>query len=98
MATIVEVTQENLQKCFAITKEALEKVRASEKDQTRMMIVHDYLDMAQRYYDDAQHFFKQGNFVLAYGALHYAHAWLDAGARIGLFKVHDSRLFTVDDK
>ncbi|MFH1173649.1 MAG: DUF357 domain-containing protein [archaeon] len=94
---IVEVTEENLKRCFAITQEALAAVRAAEHDRTRKKIADDYLDMAQRYFDDAQHFFTQGNFVLAYGALHYAHAWLDAGARIGLFKVSDSRLFTVDD-
>jgi hypothetical protein len=35
--------------------------------------------------------------VNAFAALNYAHGWLDAGARLGLFDVdHDSTLFTVD--
>jgi len=50
-------------------------------------IAEDYLDMATRYYNDAKHFEKQGNYVLAFAALNYAHGWLDAGARIGLFDV-----------
>jgi len=31
--------------------------------------------------------------------LNYAHGWLDAGARLGIFDVKgDSRLFTVDEE
>ena len=39
---------------------------------------------------------KKGNIVNAFAALNYAHGWLDAGARLGIFDVHDSKLFTVD--
>ena len=54
--------------------------------------------MASRYVDDADYFLtKKKDAVLAFAALNYAHGWLDAGARIGLFKVKDSRLFTVDE-
>lgn len=91
------VTIELLEKYFSITKEALEKVKVSEMDEERKSSALDFLDMASRYYEDAEHFAKKGDFVLAYGALNYSHGWLDAGARIGLFKVKDSRLFTVDD-
>ena len=57
----------------------------------------DFLDMAKRYYEDANHFEQKGDYVNAFAALNYAHGWLDAGARIGLFDVgHDSKLFTVD--
>lgn len=50
------------------------------------------------YISDAHHFEKKGDFVNAFAALSYAHGWLDSGARIGIFDVHDSRLFTVDEK
>lgn len=54
-------------------------------------------DMAQRYFDDAGHFREKGDVVTAFAALNYAHGWLDAGARLGLFDVgHDNELFTVD--
>lgn len=68
----------------------------SEHDQKILKEI--FLDMARRYYSDAKYFYAQKDLVLAFGALNYAHGWLDAGARIRLFQVNDSRLFTVDDK
>jgi uncharacterized protein len=91
------VTDERLKKYFSITGEALEKVKKSPMDKERLKDAKDFLDMAQRYYDDAKHFYEKGHYVNAFAAVNYAHGWLDAGARIGLFKVKDSRLFTVDD-
>ena len=91
------VTQEKLDKYFSITKEALEKAKKA-LNSTQQKMAEDALDMAQRYYDDAHYFLQHKNdAVLAFAALNYAHGWLDAGARIGLFKVSDSRLFTVDE-
>lgn len=90
-----EITEEKLNKYFSITKEALDKVKSSEMAIKRKDQALDFLDMVERYYSDAQHFRDKGDYVLAYGALNYAHGWLDAGARIQLFKVTDSRLFTV---
>lgn len=92
------ITPEKLQKYFSITKEALDKAKRA-LDNSRRKEAEDFLDMAQRYYDDAGYFLdKKRDRVLAFAALNYAHGWLDAGARIGLFKVNDSRLFTVDEK
>ena len=92
------ITKEQLDKYFSVTNEALEMVKSHEMDPDRLENATDFLDMAQRYYNDAKHFAEKKNRVLALSALNYAHGWLDAGARIGLFKVHDSRLFTVDEK
>lgn len=90
------VTEEKLKKYFSITKEALDMVKEKGIDEKRKSEALDFLDMAERYYSDAEHFYKKGEFVVAFAALNYAHGWLDAGARIRLFKVNDSRLFTVD--
>ena len=91
------ITDEKLKKYFSITKEALEKVKDA-LDSDRKEQAEDFLDMAQRYHDDAKYFLeKKEDVVLAFAALNYAHGWLDAGARIKLFKVNDSRLFTVDN-
>tara|TARA_Y100000310_G_scaffold345863_1_gene471725 strand:- start:3380 stop:3676 length:297 start_codon:yes stop_codon:yes gene_type:complete len=91
------ITPEKLAKYFSITKEALDMAR-DKLDSTRIEQAEDFFDMAERYYQDANHFFKdKSDAVLAFAALNYAHGWLDAGARIGLFKVTDSRLFTIDD-
>ena len=89
------VTPEKLEKYFKITKEALDIVK-DKLDDKRKKEALDFLDMAERYYSDALHFKKKGEIVTAFAALNYAHGWLDAGARAKLFKVNDSRLFTVD--
>ncbi|MBS3166337.1 DUF357 domain-containing protein [Candidatus Woesearchaeota archaeon] len=91
------ITPEKLQKYFSVTKKALDKAVVA-FDHSRRKEAADFFDMAQRYFQDAHYFLeKKDDAVLAFAALNYAHGWLDAGARIGLFKVKDSKLFTVDD-
>ncbi len=93
-----ELTKEKLEKYFAITKEANEMaIKSGNRLKEMGAQREDFLDMINRYYSDAGYFYKKGDFVNAFAALNYAHGWLDAGARIGLFDVHNSRLFTVDD-
>lgn len=92
------ITNEKLEKYFDVTKRALDKVVIASPTKTHLHHqAKDFLDMAQRYFDDAKHFNVQGDKVTAFAALNYAHGWLDAGARAGLFDVdHDNVLFTVD--
>lgn len=93
-----KITPEKLDKYFDVTERALAKVKiAEEKKIDWKAEAEDFLDMAKRYFEDAKHFKKKGDIVTAFAALNYAHGWLDAGARLGLFDVgHDSELFTVD--
>lgn len=93
-----EITDKKLDKYFDVTGRALAKVKiAPEQAFDWKEKAADFLDMASRYYSDAQHFYKKGDYVNAFAALNYAHGWLDAGARLGMFDVdHDSELFTVD--
>jgi len=92
------VTKERLERYFDVTGRALKKVKiAPEKKIDWKLSAEDFLDMATRYYNDAKHFKEKGQIVTAFAALNYAHGWLDAGARLGLFDVdRDSELFTVD--
>ena len=92
------ITKQKLDKYFDVTGRALKKVKiAKQKDIDWQASAEDFLDMAQRYYSDAQHFADKGDIVTAFAALNYAHGWLDAGARLGLFDVgKDNVLFTVD--
>lgn len=92
-----EITEEKLKKYFSITKKALDMAK-DKLDKERISQAEDFFDMASRYYSDAQHFFSKEDYVNAFAAVNYAHGWLDAGARIGLFKVKDSKLFTVDEE
>ena len=92
------ISEKKLEKYFSITKEALEKAELSVNRTELVEERKDFLDMIKRYISDAEHFAKKQDKVNAFAALNYAHGWLDAGARLGIFDVHDSRLFTVDDE
>ncbi|HIJ11627.1 TPA: DUF357 domain-containing protein [Candidatus Woesearchaeota archaeon] len=90
------ITQQHLDKYFRITGEALDKAKNAFNPDKQAQ-AEDFFDMASRYYSDARFFLdKKQDMVLAFAALNYAHGWLDAGARSGVFLVTDSRLFTVD--
>ena len=54
------------------------------------------LRMADDYASDARHFLTTGDLVRAFGAINYAHAWIDAGVKIGWLDGHgDDVLFTL---
>jgi len=55
----------------------------------------DYEEMAASYLKDGRHFRDADDPVNALASFSYGHAWLDAGARIGLFDVPtEGHLFT----
>ena len=93
-----QVTDTKLDRYFDLTSRALKKVKINKNVKLDSeAIAKDFLDMAKRYFSDAKYFRDKNDYVNALAALSYAHAWLDAGARIGIFDVdHDSELFTVD--
>jgi len=93
-----EITPEKLEKYFSVTQEAFEMAKASGNKTNLGDERVDFLDMISRYISDAKHFSENDDQVNAFAALNYAHGWLDAGARLGMFDVHDSKLFTVDDE
>ena len=55
----------------------------------------EFEEMARSYLEDGRHFRERDDPVNALAAFSYGHAWLDAGARIGLFDVpEEGHLFT----
>lgn len=94
-----ELTDEKLNHYFDVTGRAIKKVKlTSDGNIDWKSAAEDFFDMATRYYEDARHFHSKGDYINAFAALNYAHGWLDAGARLGLFDVDgDNVLFTVDD-
>ena len=89
-----EITKVRLDQEFKITGRALKAVKMTGRDKVG---AERLLDFAQRYYSDAEFFKKKGDWASAFGALNYAHAWLDAGAVLGLFNVDsDKEAFVVD--
>lgn len=88
------ITKEKLEKYSALTAKALKEIRENiikGKEKPAKEII----EMASNYVSDAMHFESKGDFVNAFAALNYAHGWIDAGVRLGIFDVHDDRLFTV---
>jgi len=90
------ISEEKVLKYFDITRRALKKAKDSRekisiKDARKII-----MDMVENYLSDAEHFYKKKDFVNAFAALNYVHGWLDCGASLGIFDVHDSNLFTVD--
>ena len=91
------ITEDRLDRYFKVTEKALKKVKINvPRNVDLKRVAEDYLDMATRYYEDAKYFRKKRDYVTAFAALNYAHGFLDAGARLKVFKVKDSKLFASD--
>lgn len=77
--------------------QALEEATIAPPEETPLgQSAAEFHEMASSYLDDGRHFREQEDTVNALAAFSYGHAWLDAGARIGLFDVPtDGHLFTV---
>ncbi|MDI3544459.1 MAG: uncharacterized protein PWQ28_740 [Candidatus Woesearchaeota archaeon] len=92
-----EIKAEKLNQYLMISKKAVtmaENAINYERERDALIV----LDMAKRYLSDAEYFKRNGDYVNGFAAVNYAHGWLDAGARLGLFDVHDNKLFVVDDE
>jgi hypothetical protein len=79
------------------TARALEKLRVAAPPRSHLEeVAADFLEMAESYHADGWHFYKEGDLVSAFACVSYAHGWLDAGARLGLWDVdEDDQLFTL---
>lgn len=93
----VTVTAEHLERYLALTGRALKAVKLAPPARSHhRRLAEDFLEMAKAYEADARHFRDKGDFVNALSCVNYAHGWLDAGARLGLFEVGgDDQLFTL---
>ena len=91
-----EITDEKLSKYFDVTERAFVKARDS-KESVNLDALKEarenFLDTVERYLEDANLFKEKGDKVNAFAALNYAHGWLDAGVKLGVFDVSDSKLF-----
>ncbi len=92
-----DLRREKVENYLSRTKKALSmvKITAPERSHARR-VAEDFFQMAQNYTKDAEHFLSQGNLVNAFACVNYAHGWIDAGARLGLFDVDtNDKLFTL---
>lgn len=86
-------------KDLALTERALVKLALAPPTRSHLRkVAEDFLSMARAYFEDAKHFRDRGELEKALANVNYAHGWLDAGARIGLFDVGgDDTLFTLSE-
>ena len=90
------VTQEKVEKYLNLTAEARIKATSITTNSEDEKKLQSMLRMCDDYQNDARHFMENGDLVRAFGAINYAHAWIDAAVRIGLMDGHnDDHLFTL---
>lgn len=91
------VSIELVNKYLLLTDKAREKATPLvEEGSIEETMLKDMLGMSDDYRSDAEHFRDNGDLVRAFGAINYAHAWIDAAVRIGLLDGHeDDNLFTL---
>jgi uncharacterized protein len=84
---------------ISLTQRALEKASVAPPKRSHLRrVAEDFVSMARAYRDDAVHFREKGKLEEALANINYAHGWLDAGARLGLFDVgEDDQLFTLSE-
>jgi len=88
-----------VEKDIALTERALAKASIAAPRRSHLRkIAEDFVGMARAYWEDAKHFRDRGELDKALANVNYAHGWLDAGARLGLFDVgEDDELFTLSE-
>jgi hypothetical protein len=89
-----EISKEKLEKYFSVTSRAFEIVK-NNVIEGKEMYAKEIFEMVKNYISDAKHFEEKGDWVNAFGALNYAHGWIDSGVRLDVFNVHDDKLFTI---
>ncbi|MBI5871610.1 DUF357 domain-containing protein [archaeon] len=95
----MQTLQIRFKQYFTLTKTALKSAKESRNISSiknKVQLRKEFIEMIECYAKDAEHFFRQGDYANAFACINYAHGWLDAGARIKLFDVHDSKLFAVE--
>jgi len=92
-----KVSEQRLMHYLALTERARSKatpIHAKGTEQDTML--NALLRMADDYASDAKHFKESGDYVRAFGAINYAHAWIDAAVKLRLLDGHgDDELFTL---
>ena len=86
------ITKSKIEKYYKLTSKALNiaKNAVVKKKEAKEIFL-----MVSCYLNDSIHFKEKGDYINSFGALNYAHGWLDAGARLKIYKVSDNNLFTV---
>jgi hypothetical protein len=89
-----KITPEKIKKYGDLTQKALnickKSIKLGRHEEAKKII-----EMVECYLSDSKHFEKKGDLINAFGAIYYAHGWIDCGARLEIFDVNDDKLFTI---
>jgi len=88
------ITSEKLEKYFDLTTRALAEIK-KKIVRNKKKEAEEIINMASNYISDAHYFERKKDLVNAFASLNYAHGWIDSGVRLGIFDVHDNKLFTI---
>jgi len=88
---------ERCEKYRLLTEKALKKAKVIIPVESAMYpIAKDFIEMAKNYLSDGKYYESKKEYEIALASYAYAHAWLDASARIGFIDVkRDHKLFTL---
>ena len=89
-----KITDAKIKKYWEITSKALDIVKKSIA-KGKKKEADEIIKMVSAYLSDSEHFEKEGHLVNSFAAINYAHGWLDCGARLKIFNVTDTKLFTI---
>lgn len=90
------VLEEKVMKYEELLKKALKAFEVAPQENSHLRkVADDFSNMAGSYHDDGVDFIEEGDMVNALVCFSYGHAWLDAGVKLGVFKVSDEALFTI---
>jgi len=88
------ITKEKIKKYKNLTSKAV-KIAENSVVKGKEREAGEIIKMVSDYLSDSEYFEKNEDLVNAFSALSYAHGWLDAGARLGVFDVKDDSLFVI---
>ena len=92
-----KITDEKMAKYLDITTRARKKARIASPVRSfdRKLAIR-FMETSKALFKTAVDYRRDDDFVRAFAAVNYSHAWLDGAARIGLFDVEeDDVLFTL---
>ncbi|CAI8299428.1 MAG: Uncharacterised protein [Candidatus Poseidoniaceae archaeon] len=90
------LTTERVKHYLSITEKARAKATPLTSTPDEETMLKTLLSMADDYANDAKYFLDKGDLIRAFGAINYAHAWIDAGVKLRLLDGHgDDVLFTL---
>lgn len=89
-----KITKTKIDKYRKLTTKALREVKKNIVN-GKTKEAKEIIEMVTNYLGDSRYFFEREDYVNTFAALNYAHGWIDAGVRLGIFDVHDNKLFTI---